>query len=180
MKCIYRQCIDVDHWDICTCAIYFWKYIWCWPWVCLDGPLGNANLERKLNVKVRIKVVSIFSNCLEQRSMSFGHARDTLYFLQNNEAFLVDLEDSYMHILKIYLFLSFDKCCLHVEAGLHPRGTGNLQSSLCSKRLTMRIIMSFPLIFIIELFPFSACSLGGLYFVFLVGHVEYKTSRNSQ
>ena len=86
MKCIYRQCIDVDHWDICTCAIHFWKYIWCWPWVCLDGPLGNANLERKLNVKVRIKVVSIFSNCLEQRSMSFGHARDTQYFLQKNEA----------------------------------------------------------------------------------------------
>ena len=112
--------------------------------------------------------------------MSFGHARNTLYFLQNNEAFLVELEDSYMHILKIYFFLLFDKCCLHVEAGLHPRGTGNLQSSLCSKRLTMRIIMSFPLIFIIEFFPFSTCSLGGLYFVFLVGHVEYKTSRNSQ
>ena len=84
------------------------------------------------------------------------------------------------HILKIYFFLLFDKCCLHVEAGLHPRGTGNLQSSLCSKRLTMRIIMSFPLIFIIELFPFTACSLGGLYFVFLVGHGEYKKSRNSQ
>ena len=104
-----------------------------------SGLLVCANNDRKLDVKVGIKMVKIISNYMEQGLMSLDmQDMKCIYFLLKVKPFLPKIKIMCMqcirYLLNIYSFLQFDKCCPHFVTGPHPRETGNLQSSLCTAR----------------------------------------------